>query len=248
MFDGPKLCLDRGDDLQRLGHAAGARLAALRHLARVRADGDDAVGDELPEIALRRRMRPHRGFMAGASRIALSVASSTAVARSSAWPFAIFRHQVGGRGRDDDEIAVACEADMADVELGCRIEQIGVGAFARERADRHGRDELLCGAGHHDAHRKAALAQPADQVERLVGGDAARDDEKDLSRCRLGAGRLAGAGTLGFAPASASAAPSASSRRTSSSIERPFAAARSRSRFFTSSPMLRTVRLPIRAV
>ena len=29
------------------------------------------------------------------------------------------------------------------------------------------------------AHRGAALAQPADQVERLVGGDAAADDEQD---------------------------------------------------------------------
>ncbi len=75
---------DRRDDLQRLGHAADARLAALRHLAGVRADGRNAIGDELFEIALRRRLHPHAEFMAGAIRIFVFVASSTAVARSSA--------------------------------------------------------------------------------------------------------------------------------------------------------------------
>ncbi len=41
-----------------------------------------------------------------------------------------FGHQVGGRRRDDDEIGVARQPDMADVELALRIEQIGVGALA----------------------------------------------------------------------------------------------------------------------
>ena len=41
-----------------------------------------------------------------------------------------------------------------------------------------------CGrrAGHHAAHRVAALAQAADQVEALVGGDAAADDQQDAFR------------------------------------------------------------------
>ena len=86
------------------------------------------------------------GFIAGAIRTGLSVASKTAVARSSAWPAAIFRDQVGGRRRDHDEIGVARQADMADVELALRIEQIGIGALAGERAGRKRRDEMLRGA------------------------------------------------------------------------------------------------------
>ena len=36
------------------------------------------------------------------------------------------------------------------------------------------------------AHVDVALLQPADQVERFVGGDAAADDEQDARRCRPG--------------------------------------------------------------
>ncbi len=101
-------------------------------------------------------------------------------------------HQVGGRGRDHDEIGVARKPDVADIELARRIEQIRERALARDRAHRHRRDELLRGLGHHDAHRDAALAQPADQVERLVGRDPAGDDEQDAACRGFWVGRLRG--------------------------------------------------------
>ena len=98
------------------------------------------------EIALRRRMRPH-------ARVHRRREQDLPVGREQHRGREIvgvavrhLGHQVGGRGRDDDEIGVAREADMADVELGCRIEQVGEGALARERADRQRRDELLRGA------------------------------------------------------------------------------------------------------
>ena len=34
------------------------------------------------------------------------------------------RHQVGGRGRDHDEVGVAREPDVADIEFARRIEQV----------------------------------------------------------------------------------------------------------------------------
>ena len=40
-------------------------------------------------------------------------------------------HQVGGRRRDHDEIGLARQPDMADVELARRIEQVGEGASRR---------------------------------------------------------------------------------------------------------------------
>ena len=44
-------------------------------------------------------------------------------------------HQVGGRGRDDDQIGVAREPDVADVELAVLVEQVGEGA-SRPRSRR----------------------------------------------------------------------------------------------------------------
>ncbi len=90
-----------------------------------------------------------------------------------------FRDQVGGRRRDDDEIGVARQADMADVEFALRIEQIGIGALAGERAGGKRRDEMLRGGGENAAHLRAALLQAPDQIERFIGGDAAADDEQD---------------------------------------------------------------------
>ena len=95
------------------------------------------------------------------------------------------------------------------------------------------------------AHRDAALAQPADQVERFVGGDAAADDEQNAFaaggaavRCGIAGGVSFGAGAAGLV-----ARPRARRMvRTSSSTERPFRAARSRSRFFSVSSSWRTVR------
>ena len=172
--------LDRRHDLQRLGHAARAGLAAFGHLAAVRTDEG--------------RCRPSRawpgcggspgafhilGFIAGAISTGLSVASSTVEARSLASPFASFRHQVGGGRRDDDQVGLARQADVADVVLVLAVEEVGEDMVGRQRADRQRRDEFLRGGGHDAAHGGAALAQAADQVERLVGRDAAADDQED---------------------------------------------------------------------
>ncbi len=90
-------------------------------------------------------------------------------------------HQIGGGGRHHDQISVAGEPNMADVEFGARIEEIHIGVPARDRACRKRRDEFLRGPRHHDAHRSAALPQAPDQVERLVSRDPAADDEQDVS-------------------------------------------------------------------
>ena len=68
---------------------------------------------------------------------------------------------------------------MADVELALRIEQIGKRTLAGERAGGERRDELLRGLGQNAAHRGATLLEPPDQVERLVGGNAAADHQKN---------------------------------------------------------------------
>ena len=77
---------------------------------------------------------------------------------------------------------------MAGVELALGIEQVGVDALMRQRAGRQRRDELLRRLGQHAADIDVPLLQPPDQVQRLVGGDAAADDQGD-------AGLAGGAGS-----------------------------------------------------
>src|SRR5262249_12571546 len=74
---------------------------------------------------------------------------------------------------------LARQPDVADVELASRVEQVREHAFARERARRQRRDEFLRCLGENAAHGEAAFFQPADEIERLVGGDAAADDEEN---------------------------------------------------------------------
>jgi hypothetical protein len=87
--------------------------------------------------------------------------------------------EIGGRRGDDQEIRFARQADMADLVFGGQIEEIGIDAVLGQRADRKRRHELLGGLGHDRADLGAALAQAPDQIERLVGGDAAADNQKD---------------------------------------------------------------------
>ncbi len=103
-----------------------------------------------------------------------------------------FGDQICGGRRHHDQVGLARQPDVADVELLVRIEQIGEDALAGQRAGRQRRDELLRRLRHRDAHAQAALAQPPDQVERLVGRDAAADDEQDA----LALGRAARLGAL----------------------------------------------------
>jgi len=94
-------------------------------------------------------------------------------------PVRHLRHQIGrGRG-DQHQIAVARQPDMADILFVLPRKQIEEHMVRRQRTDGQRRDEFLRPAGHHRAHAGAALAQPADQIQALIGGDAARDDEED---------------------------------------------------------------------
>jgi hypothetical protein len=162
-----------------LGHAAKAALAALGHFAFHRADEIEAVGLQLGEIALRRRVRPHvrvhgrrhqHRFVGGEQNSGGEIVGEAGGG---------FGHEVGGGGRDDDEIGLAREADVADIEFLRLIEQIGEDALADECASSERGDEALRRFRHHHAHGDAGFFQAADQLERFVSGDAAANDEQD---------------------------------------------------------------------
>src|SRR4029079_11338109 len=98
----------------------------------------------------------------------------------------------GGRRRDHDQIRLARETDMPDLGLVLEVEQIGEGAFLGEHGKRERRNELGAAFVKEGAHRRAPLLQPAHELEALISGDAAADDQEDalalhvcLSSCRL---------------------------------------------------------------
>ena len=76
-----------------------------------------------------------RGFIAGASRIALVGREQHGGGEIVGMAVRHLGHEVGGRGRDHDQIVVAREADVPDVELAVLIEQVGEGR-ARPRSRR----------------------------------------------------------------------------------------------------------------
>jgi len=88
-------------------------------------------------------------------------------------------HEIGSRRCHDNQVGVAGEADVSDILLVLAIEDVGEDVVGRQRADRKRRHELPRGFSHHRTHGRAALLEPADQVERLIGRDAAGDDEQN---------------------------------------------------------------------
>ena len=178
---GREMLLDRGEDRRRLGEASEAGLVRLRHLAALRADELDAVGLELRDVPLRRRMRPHL-------RVHRRRDEHRPVGREQhrrgeivGKPVRHLGQKVGGRRRDDDEVGLAREADVADLVLVVEVEEILEDALAGDGGDRERRHEMMRRAAHRGAHRGARLLQAADQLQHLVGGDAAADDDQNAA-------------------------------------------------------------------
>ena len=92
--------------------------------------------------------------------------------------------EVGGRGRHHDEVSLAREPDVTDIELGRRIEQVREHPLGRERAGRQRCDELLRRAGENATYGKPVLLQSPDEIERFVGRNAAANDQENASRAR----------------------------------------------------------------
>src|SRR5262245_42168338 len=72
---------------------------------------------------------------------------------------------------------------MADLGLVREAEELAEHALARETRHRQRCDELSSALGQDGAHLDPPLAQAADELERLIGGDAASDDQQDAFGC-----------------------------------------------------------------
>ncbi len=166
-----------GEDLGGLGHAAGAELAA-GHLALVRADHERAVGLNGREIAARRRVVPHAHVHCRREKHALVGGEEEGAGEIVRLPAGELRDQVGGGGRDDDEVGAPRELDVAHLGLGGEVEEGAARPFPGEGGDCQGSDELRAASGEDRHDPGAGLLQEADELEGLVGGDATTDDEE----------------------------------------------------------------------
>ncbi len=120
------------------------------------------------------------GFIAGATRTGLSVAKRIGGSQVVGDPVRHLGKKVGGRRRDDDEIGLAREPDMADLVLVLDVEEIPMDTLAADRGNGERRHELMRRAAHRRADARAVILQAANELEHLIGGDAAADDDQDF--------------------------------------------------------------------
>ncbi len=178
--------LGRGSNLGGLRHSSDARFAGFRHLAGVGADRDNTVAPELHDVAAGRGIVPHQRIHRRRQQNRSVGGEQDRAGKIVRVAVRHLRHQVGGRGRHHDQVAVARKANVPRIELTLGIEQVRVDALMRQRACRERGDELLRGFGQHAANLDMPLFQAADQVQRLVGGNAAADDQGDARQARSG--------------------------------------------------------------
>ena len=170
---------DRLDDRRRLGHPARTEFAA-GHRPRFGADEQNAVLLQAIEVASGRRVQPHpaRSSPGRQARACRSPARAWSPDRRRGRA-AIRARILRARRRDHDEVGGARQLDMADRASSVRLKRSSrTGCPLSVAADR-GRYELLGRRGHDDAHRRAAVPEPPDQLQRLVGRDSSTDDQEN---------------------------------------------------------------------
>ena len=161
----------RGDDLFLAGEAAGAGHAA-GEVAFVGIDDVHSARAQHLDIFLRRRVIPHVDVhrrrdddRRGGGEIQRGQKIVGDAARE-------FGEDVGGGGRDEQEIGALRDGDVFDgaVEIGFAAgfggKQIGDDFLAAERGEGQRRDEFARAAGHHDLHGEAVLSAGGGRVRR----------------------------------------------------------------------------------
>ena len=175
---GAKKIADGGDDIVGLGHAAEAELAAS-HVPFHGADKKDAAlpkqlkiggrGGVVPHADVHRRRRQYR-FVGGEKDRGRQTVGQA---------MRHFGQDIGRRRRHQHQVGLPRQADMPHLAFVGELKQVLVNLLAAERGERQGGDEPGAALAEHATHGGALGAQTADGVQALVGGDAARNDQKD---------------------------------------------------------------------
>ena len=112
--------------------------------------------------------------IAGAISTGQRAASSSVVRKSSAMPWAALASRFAVAGATTTACGALGEGDVLDRLGALRIEEVGEHRPAGERAEGEGAHEPLGVRGGAHRDRGAGRVELAQQVHRLVGGDATR--------------------------------------------------------------------------
>ena len=105
--------------------------------------------------------------------------------------------QVGGGRRDDQQVGLARQADVADLLLVVEVEQVGEHALRRSARRPTAASRTRVAARVMTARTEApASRRRRIEVEALVGGDAAADDEQNTLLFHVGRSKSLAAGRL----------------------------------------------------
>ena len=171
---------DRLDDRRRLGHAARAEFST-GHWPRFGADEQYAVVFQAIEVAAGRRVQPHPHVHRRGGEHAFVGRQQESGGQIVGEPGRHSGENVRARRRDHDQVGGARQLDMADRGFVREAEQFVADRLPAKGRRRKRGNELLSRRGHDDAHRRAAVSQPPDQLQRLVGRYSSTDDQENTS-------------------------------------------------------------------
>ncbi|MNZ93323.1 hypothetical protein D3C78_1123850 [compost metagenome] len=173
-------CGDGFDDLQWFGHTAKTSLALLCHFTDHGSDEKHPVFFQRFDISYRRFGRPHFRVHRRSHQHLTIRRKKNRGGKIICQTVRHLRHQIGCGGSHQHEVAVARQPDMAHILFILSGKELCEDMGGGQRADGKRGDEFLRALRHHWRHLSATLFQAADEIEALVGRDAAGDDEEDM--------------------------------------------------------------------
>ena len=169
---------------RRLGHPARPEFAT-GHLAVVRPHDRDAVETveslQPLDIGLDRRMQPHPYIHGRGQQHPLVRGDQGGGGQIVGQTVRRLGDQARRRRGHDHQIGPARQLDMAHGGFFFGVEKTRPHRMARQRRQRQGGDELGPGFGQDHPRLAARLGDQPHQLQRLVGGYAAADDQQDLA-------------------------------------------------------------------
>ena len=164
-------------DAGGVGQAAGADVAAGQ-ATRFGLEDVHAPAAQRCEVLLHGRVLPHLGVHRGAHQHGRTGGEQGRGQQVVGDPGRVLPDELGGGGRDDDEVGALAEAGVRD-RVGS-VEQRRARRFGRQRRERDRADEALGVVGEHRDDVDARVDESPADLDRLVGGDPAGDAEDDV--------------------------------------------------------------------
>ena len=152
---GRQCTFDCSEEIRNLDEASGPAFAALGHFARSGTDEANAVPLKLHDVAPCCRIEPHARVHRRRDENGLVRRKQDGGREIVGMAAGHARDEVGGCGRDDDEIGIARQPDVADLAFVVEVEEIGEYPLVRQCRDGKRRHELIAAAAGLQGLRRA---------------------------------------------------------------------------------------------